>query len=287
MLLSVPFAPGESRQVNDCTTTLESEESNTGTPVQLLTSQEGVDASVRTTSQERVDASVCTTSQERVDASVHTTSQERVDASVCALSGEPAHDTESKTVRAGGGSLVGGREGENQGSRVTEMTAADPVCLTTEPDHQHVGGKLLAEAGEPPEPHKNSGHTSSKLLREAGETPELLKSSSRTAGTDSTQPEVHECHREHPQVSPTDPGGLAVRVKEELEALSSPCNAVFECTLTLERCKSLPAKRTKGKETERKWELLLSFEWIQGDNKDSLHQITQFLKNKMQQDKLI
>lgn len=75
---------------------------------------------------------------------------------------------------------------------------------------------------------------------------------------------------------------------QQIEALNSPCYARFSCNACLS-ARDKPSISPPGKKAKLKMEptadddedsaVLLTFEWIQGDNKDILHQIVQYLKN--------
>lgn len=74
----------------------------------------------------------------------------------------------------------------------------------------------------------------------------------------------------------------------KIEALKTPCYLQFTCTVTsCEETDYSPSEKRKKLETTGKETAKLSapviviFEWIQGDNKDLLHQIVQYLKNTM------
>ena len=74
----------------------------------------------------------------------------------------------------------------------------------------------------------------------------------------------------------------------QIEALNSPCYAQFSCNACLST-RDKPSISPLGKKTKLRMEptadeekdsaVLLTFEWIEGDNKDILHQIVQYLKN--------
>ena len=79
------------------------------------------------------------------------------------------------------------------------------------------------------------------------------------------------------------------KIMAELEALSTPCLIQFSCSLGYtHQEESSPKKRkldTKAKALPKGEEdgLCVQFEWIDGKDKDSLHQIVQYLQNKLQQ----
>lgn len=172
-------------------------------------------------------------------------------------------------------------EAENEqtgGDQRLEETATSSVTSRPEAADKHsVGDELLSEARNMVEA-KGNGSCSAPI-------PGL-------SGPSSNLPEVPELYKESPKQSTSsseDPDSLAAVLKRELEELCVPCNAMFECTLTEEGCKLPQAKRTKGKGGKYGacQGVQLSFEWLRGDDKDSLHQITQYMKNKLQQDKLL
>ena len=74
----------------------------------------------------------------------------------------------------------------------------------------------------------------------------------------------------------------------KIEASKTPCYLQFTCTVSnCEETHDSPSEKQKkleaeGKETQKhSAPVVLIFEWIQGDNKDLLHQIVQYLKNTM------
>ena len=78
-------------------------------------------------------------------------------------------------------------------------------------------------------------------------------------------------------------------VQQELEAMCTPCNALFECSVAFGGYTGSQRKRAKGRRPKQTLGagVLLTFEWLQGEDVDSLHQITQYFRNKLQQDKLL
>lgn len=76
-------------------------------------------------------------------------------------------------------------------------------------------------------------------------------------------------------------------IRQQIEALNSPCYAQFSCNACISTKDnpniSPPDKKAKLKmeptADDKDTAVLLTFEWIQGDNKDTLHQIVQYLKN--------
>ena len=96
--------------------------------------------------------------------------------------------------------------------------------------------------------------------------------------------------------------GSPEELVKQLEALSTPCELDFECSL-VERDKkkeqdtvpSPAAKRhattthsleycREEEEEEEGRELYITFEWISGSERDLLNQVVQFLRNRMQHD---
>ena len=78
----------------------------------------------------------------------------------------------------------------------------------------------------------------------------------------------------------------------QIEALKTPCYALFTCTVSVSNLvDSGPSKKLrKSKETSETKKVCSStcsgpisvtFEWIEGDSKDLLHQILQYLRNTM------
>lgn len=74
----------------------------------------------------------------------------------------------------------------------------------------------------------------------------------------------------------------------KIEALKTPCYLLFTCTVSSceETSYGSSEKRKKLEATSKdppdhSAPVVLIFEWIQGDNKDLLHQIVQYLKNTM------
>lgn len=81
----------------------------------------------------------------------------------------------------------------------------------------------------------------------------------------------------------------------ELEALSTPCHMEFTCTIVSgchdnnpspKRRKSndpLPQKKRKlsTDKAEETVGVFIEFEWVEGEDKDLLHQIIQYLSNKV------
>ncbi len=164
---------------------------------------------------------------------------------------------------------------EYQGDMLeSEVIAAIPVCSKLTSPEQPVEVKPLTEIKRFEEASIRNGSLTAGASMPAGKEPESLKA-----------------HNKSPQQSTStrdDTEGLAAHVKQELEALCTPCYVAFECTATLESCETTRAKKAnEKKDGEQNQGVLLSFEWLQGDDKDSLHQITQYLRNKMQQDRLI
>ena len=76
---------------------------------------------------------------------------------------------------------------------------------------------------------------------------------------------------------------------QEIESLCTPCNVEFECSVLLSIAEKPHGQRHKrpklSTETAMPESISLSLEFIQGDNKDLLHQISQYLKNKILQHK--
>ena len=76
------------------------------------------------------------------------------------------------------------------------------------------------------------------------------------------------------------------KLMAELVALSTPCSVQFSCSLGhTGQEESSPKKRkldSKAKAPPEGEEdgLFVQFEWIEGKDKDSLHQIVQYLQNK-------
>ena len=80
-------------------------------------------------------------------------------------------------------------------------------------------------------------------------------------------------------------------VLQQIEALNSPCHLQFSCKACVLPSATpqlmgeggpSPPKKSKMEERQEPMEarsVLLSFEWIEGDSKDLLHQIVQYLKN--------
>ena len=82
--------------------------------------------------------------------------------------------------------------------------------------------------------------------------------------------------------------------QQDLEAVYTPCNVEFQCSLLLGRlgeevgAQVGTSKKCKLGEVdtidsqEQSLMMYLSFEWIQGSERDLLHQITQYFRNKLQ-----
>lgn len=86
---------------------------------------------------------------------------------------------------------------------------------------------------------------------------------------------------------------------EELDAMCTPCDMEFRCSVFLGTGDELPGVQAKkrrkrdgsseamltsesGNETSGDKMIMLSFELIRGEDNDSLHQIVQYIKNKLQ-----
>lgn len=79
-------------------------------------------------------------------------------------------------------------------------------------------------------------------------------------------------------------------ILNEIEAMCTPCNIEFQCSVFISKelgdMQSKSAKITcKGMKHKQggKGGVLLSFEWIQGDSKETLHQLSQYIRNKILQ----
>ena len=107
------------------------------------------------------------------------------------------------------------------------------------------------------------------------------------------------------QKPPLLPAGFKQTVKdpsqeslEEIDAMCTPCDLEFQCSVFLGIADELPGVQAKkkrkregssetmlasgsGNETSGEG-IMLSFELIQGNDNDSLHQIVQYIKNKLQ-----
>lgn len=94
------------------------------------------------------------------------------------------------------------------------------------------------------------------------------------------------------------PSDLPIKCQQqlkELEAMYTPCNVEFQCSILFgspgeELGAQVGARKSRvsssGKEDkcgsqEQKLMMYLSFEWIEGNGRDLLHQITQYLNNKL------
>ena len=79
---------------------------------------------------------------------------------------------------------------------------------------------------------------------------------------------------------------------KELEDMYTPCNVEFQCSILFgspgeELGTQVGARKSRTSSSdecgsqEQKLMIYLSFEWIQGNGRDLLHQITQYLNNKL------
>ena len=86
--------------------------------------------------------------------------------------------------------------------------------------------------------------------------------------------------------------GTKETIRTQIEALKTPCYALFTCTVSVSsQVDSGPSKKKrKSKETSEtknvcsstcSGPISVTFEWIEGDSKDLLHQIMQYLRNTM------
>ena len=85
---------------------------------------------------------------------------------------------------------------------------------------------------------------------------------------------------------------------DEIDPMSTPCRLGFQCSMVLGSTDELPCTQSKkrrkcdgsteavltsGSGNRKSGEgIILSFELIRGEDKDSLHQIVQYIKNKLQ-----
>ena len=85
-------------------------------------------------------------------------------------------------------------------------------------------------------------------------------------------------------------GSEAGDIQQQIEALSSPCYAQFSCTACVSssaqplvpprgKKKRATLSTTETAASHRENTISLIFEWIEGDSKDLLYQIIQYLKN--------
>lgn len=110
----------------------------------------------------------------------------------------------------------------------------------------------------------------------------------------------------HCELNSTEIKVLEQRAMEELSTLSVPCNLEFSCCLfngdrlsekdSIKKVKLTSSRHSKKKKavtTSKKdsanevTEFYIAFEWINGDDRDMLHQIVQFFHNKLQQQTLL
>ena len=95
---------------------------------------------------------------------------------------------------------------------------------------------------------------------------------------------------------PLDPPMKYQQQLKELEDMYTPCNVEFQCSILFgspgeelgtqvstskKRTVSSSGEEDEFRSHEQKLMVYFSFEWIQGNERDILHQITQYLNNKL------